>query len=117
MAAIGLRAWTLDARDYGGDEAAFRQAVVEELAASEYLGYRLGIAVVSAPIRVQQVEGGDWATIGWRFQTTTVPGVRLADLDNLDTAAADVGDAAEAVLDDEPDDEPASEPEPADVAY
>lgn len=83
-AAIGLRAWTLDARDYVDEtgrvnEAAFRQAVIEELAASEYLGFRLGIAVVSAPIRAQEVDGGEWRTVGWTFRTATVPGITRAD--------------------------------------
>jgi hypothetical protein len=113
-AAIGLRAWTLDARDYE-DEAAFRAGS----------GRRAGlVGVPEPPARHRGREradppgdrAGQWITAGWTFRTATVPGVRLADTGDLPTVAADVADAAAEVLD-EADDEPALEPEPADVSY
>jgi hypothetical protein len=120
-AAIGLREWTLWADDYE-DEAAFRAAVQTEAAMSEYLSYRLGIAVVSAPIRMKHVDGtnyvgwsrarpGEWETVGHRFETATVPAAVAPE------QPAAPGAALDEVLDDEADDEPALEPEPADVSY
>lgn len=115
-AAIGLRAWTLHADDYP-DETSFRQAVIQELAASEHLSFRLGIAVVSAPIRAQRVPNGDYETVGWTFRTATVPAIRFAASEpEVERAVAEVEEAADEAL--EADAEPtAAEPEPAEVAY
>lgn len=117
-AAIGLRAWFLDRQDYDSDDA-FRAAVAQELVQTEYLSYRLGIAVVSAPIRAQLVLGGEYETVGWTFRTATVPAVRFVDPDPEDLALAKEQLAREMDHIAEPpeDEEPEIEPEPADVAY
>lgn len=70
---IKLRNWSLDARDFETDDQ-FRAAVELELARFEHIGERFGIALVAAPIKHQV--GGDYVTVGWSFQTATVPAVR-----------------------------------------
>ncbi len=109
-----MRAWSLDVDDYE-DEATFRAAVQTELAMSEYLGYRLGVAVVSAPIRAQRVPGGEFETVGWTFRTATVPAIRFSD-DVKAAAPETVQAAAEAALEPDEDAEQAA-PELADVSY
>ena len=106
MAKIDMRAWSLDAGDYP-DDVSFREAVQAELVQSEYLSYRLGIAIVSAPIRAQRVPGGEFETVGWTFRTATVPAIRYTE--DVAAAADEVADAAEEALDAEPEAEPAAE--------
>ena len=111
---ITMRAWSLDKDDYP-DEASFRAAVVDELAASEYLSHRLGIAVVSAPIRAQRFPGGDFETRGWLFKTATVPAIRFAEDTTVADAAAEVEAGTDVGL--EPDAESDPDLEPAEVSY
>lgn len=70
---IAHREWRIDRSDYDG-EAAFREAVQAELAMCENIGERLGVAIVSAPIRTRLNDGGEWFTAAWVFRTATVPG-------------------------------------------
>jgi len=74
---IGLRQWRLDRSDYESDQE-FREAVQTELAAFEHIGERLGIGLVSAPIRTRVLPDGDWQTSGWFFKTATVPAAQAA---------------------------------------
>lgn len=92
---IAHREWRIDRSDYDG-EAAFREAVQAELAMCENIGERLGVAIVSAPIRTRLNGGNEWFTAAWVFRTATVPG------------ASESKPAAP--------DEPDSEPEPVEAA-
>lgn len=74
---IAHREWRIDRSDYDG-EAAFREAVQAELAMCENIGERLGVAIVSAPIRTRLNGGNEWFTAAWVFRTATVPGVSEA---------------------------------------
>lgn len=75
---IKLRNWSLDARDYQTDDE-FRAAVELELARFEHIGERFGIALVAAPVK--QVIAGEYVTVGWTFQTATVPAARQPEPD------------------------------------
>lgn len=73
---IKLRNWSLDARDYETDEQ-FRGAVELELARFEHIGERFGIALVAAPVK--RVIDDEYVTVGWTFQTATVPAARAVE--------------------------------------
>ena len=70
---MAKRTWTIDSRDYGTDDE-FRAAVVNELAAFENIGHRIGLALISSPIRERV--GSSFTTVGWAFRTETVPAAR-----------------------------------------
>lgn len=74
---IAHRGWQIARSDFmtdeGVDEAAFRGAVQHELAMAEHIGERLGVAILAAPKR--QRFGDLWITVGWRFQTASIPAV------------------------------------------
>lgn len=70
---MAKRNWIIDSRDYATEEE-FRAAVTDELARAEHSGYRLGFAVVAAPVR--QMIDGSVVTLGWEFRAETVPLVR-----------------------------------------
>jgi hypothetical protein len=77
MAAKGikLRSWAIRAEDYideNGSDTGFRMAVAQELAALEHMGERLGVGFVAAPVR-RPLSDGEWETVGWVFQTETIP--------------------------------------------
>lgn len=74
---ISLRKWSLSLSDYETEQD-FREAVQAELAQFEHIGERLGIGVIAAPIRTRTMDGGEWFTAGWVFQTATVPAARPA---------------------------------------
>lgn len=73
---IKLRNWDLDVRDYETVED-FRIAVANELAAFEHIGERFGIALVAAPAK--QRVGDRYVTVGWTFNTATVPAARAVE--------------------------------------
>ena len=81
------RTWTIYRDDYMAtdsygnsvvDEDAFRNAVAAEMAAAEWALYRLGLAVISAPLReeVATPRGRQWEQVGVTFRTETVPALR-----------------------------------------
>lgn len=73
---IKLRAWDIRAENYrtddGLDEAAFRNAVVNELAQLEHMGERFGVGFVVAPVREESFPGR-FETVAWVFQSETIP--------------------------------------------
>jgi hypothetical protein len=72
---IKLRSWAIRAEDYiddNGYDTGFRAAVKDELRALEHMGERLGVGFVSAPVR-KEVSPGLFETVGWMFQTETIP--------------------------------------------
>jgi hypothetical protein len=75
MASKGIahREWAIHHSDYE-DDASFRAAVEQEAVLNVQIMERLGIAIISAPIRRQV--GESWFTEAIVFQTATVPGVR-----------------------------------------
>lgn len=73
-AGISLREWSLSLSDYETEED-FRAAVQQELASFEHIGERLGVGLVSAPIRARAGSGA-WFTAAWVFKTATVPAAR-----------------------------------------
>lgn len=75
---IKLRNWSLDARDYQTEDE-FLAAVEMEAAKSVHLQERLGVAIVSTPIK--QVVNGEYVTLGWHFATATVPAARQSEPD------------------------------------
>jgi hypothetical protein len=82
---IAHRKWRIDRdefHDHEGrvDEQAFRAAVQQELALAEHLCERLGVAIVAAPIRTRFPDG-DFFTIGWAFETATIPAAHRAEAD------------------------------------
>lgn len=70
---MAKRTWTIYSNDYGHEDE-FRAAVVNELAAFENIGHRIGLALTSAPIRERV--GSSFHTVGWAFRTDTVPTAR-----------------------------------------
>lgn len=75
---ISHREWQISREDYGDDQS-FREAVQAELAMCENIGERLGVAIVASPVRTKQ--GQSWFTMGWRFQTASVPAWRGGEED------------------------------------
>lgn len=69
---IAHREWVVSRSDYDTD-AEFRQAVETEMVLNVQIMERLGVAVISAPVRRQSDE---WYTEAVIFQTSTVPGLR-----------------------------------------
>jgi hypothetical protein len=101
---IALRKWRISRSDYQ-DDYQFREAVQGELASFEHIGERLGVALVAAPIRERALQGGDWFTVAWAFQTATVPAATAAtevdveaepEIDAADVAWTATGVGAEA---------------------
>jgi hypothetical protein len=77
---IAHREWVIkraDCRNEHGeiDEGVFRATVENEAILNVQIMERLGVAVVSAPIRELWADGG-YHTVGYVFRTATVPGVR-----------------------------------------
>lgn len=71
---IAHREWAIHRSDYETDDD-FRTAVENEAVLNVQIMERLGVAIISAPVRRQGPEGG-WYTEAVFFQTATVPGVR-----------------------------------------
>lgn len=91
---IAHREWRITAEDYE-DDRAFRKAVQAELAMCENIGERLGVAIVAAPIRTKAKHGSHWFTVGWVFQTASIPAMAVeqpGEIDALEDALATVPD-------------------------
>lgn len=91
---IAHREWVIHRADYiddFGNDTGFREAVEAEAVANVHLMERLGVAVVSAPVRRQGPSGG-WFTEAVVFKTATVPGVRDAQAEEpeVDEEAEDL---------------------------
>jgi hypothetical protein len=80
------REWVVMLADFAGDEASFRQAIVDELAGLENIGHRTGGAYVATPLRVPQaMDHGvaglppeEFVTIGWHFKQVAMTVGRAA---------------------------------------
>lgn len=77
---IAHREWVIkrtDCRNDDGeiDDSVFRATVENEAVLNVQIMERLGVAIVSAPIREQWADG-NYHTVGYIFRTATVPGVR-----------------------------------------
>lgn len=70
---MAKRDWAIMSNDYATEDE-FRSAVVNELAALENIGHRLGFAVSAVPIRERLSRS--FVTTGWAFRTDTVPAVQ-----------------------------------------
>jgi hypothetical protein len=117
-AAIGLRAWTLDALRLRGRGGVPRRQWSDELASSEYLSHRLGIAVVSAPIRREIAPAVDHGRLDVPHGDRPGREAGGHETATCRRVAADVADAGGGRgARRRADDEPALEPEPADVSY
>lgn len=96
---IKLRSWAIRREDYLDDTGAdlgFRDAVASELAALEHMGERLGVGFVCAPVR-QEVFPGRWETVGWMFQTETVPAAESWTPAPIDLGEENEGTGADVV--------------------
>jgi hypothetical protein len=71
---IAHRDWSVQRSDYETDQD-FNVAVQQEMALGQHIMDRLGVAIVSAPVR-RRYPGGGWYTEAVIFKTATVPGVR-----------------------------------------
>lgn len=85
---IAHREWVIrraDCRNEAGeiDDNVFRGTVENEMVLNVHLMERLGVAVVSAPIR-EQWGDGSWHTVAYGFRTATVPGARQPEPDESD---------------------------------
>lgn len=73
---IAHRTWFLYLNDYE-DEATFAEAVQSELAQSQFLCDRLGVALTSCPMRRRNPradgQADEYVSEGWAFQTATIP--------------------------------------------
>lgn len=75
---IAHREWVIyreDFTDEFGRDIGFRQAIEQEMAQATHIMERLGVAVVSAPVRKRNVHG-DWVTEAYVFKTASVPSAR-----------------------------------------
>lgn len=98
---IAHREWTIHRSDYMdgfGNDTGFRAAVEQEAALNVHLQERLGVAIISAPVR-RQGPGGTWFTEAYIYKTATVPAAQepASEVDALEDALA------EPALVDEPD--------------
>lgn len=95
---ISHRQWFLWRADYA-DDASFEEAVQSELAQLQFMCDRLGIAVVPSPVRdkLDRADGrpSEYFSMGWAFQTASIPAVREAA-----TEIAELEDALRTVPDD-----------------
>lgn len=71
---IALREWSISRSSFTTEDE-FRGAVAQELASFEHIGERLGIGLVSVPIRARRPDTS-WYTAGWVFKTATVPAAK-----------------------------------------
>ena len=96
---IAHRRWEIrreDCRNEAGeiDDAVFRSTVEQEAVLNVHIMERLGVGIVSVPVR-EQWPDGSWHTAGYTFHTATVPGLRqpapevLVDLDDEPDVEAD----------------------------
>jgi hypothetical protein len=76
------REWIIS-REQFETEDDFRNAVAQELAAFEHLGFRTGRALVATPLRLPTHRPldakEDWITVGWTFREVFVPAARLVE--------------------------------------
>lgn len=74
------REWLILADEFES-ETEFREAVQDELARLENMGFRLGRAFVVTPLRQQREVGNAvvYDTIGWAFSETFMPAVRAQE--------------------------------------
>lgn len=75
---IAHREWLLNRSDYRNqhgeiDDDLFREAVERESVLNVHIQERLGVAIVSAPVRTRDLPDGAYFTVGWVFRTATVP--------------------------------------------
>lgn len=84
---IAHREWAIHRSDYDTD-ADFREAVEAEMVLNVQIMERLGVAIVSAPVRNRDY---GWRTDAVIFQTATVPGISdpddMPDLSGIDLDA------------------------------
>jgi hypothetical protein len=72
---IAHRDWALHRFDYDSDQE-FNVAVQQEMALAQHIMDRLGVAIVSAPIRRRGPVTGRFYTEAVVFETATVPAAR-----------------------------------------
>jgi hypothetical protein len=78
---ISHRQWFLWRADYD-DDASFEAAIQSELVQLQFMCDRLGIAVIPSPVRdkLDRADGrpSEYFSMGWGFQTASIPAVREA---------------------------------------
>lgn len=89
---IKLRGWSIHAEDYEAAED-FRAVVAQELAQFEHMGERLGVGFVCAPVREEQLPGV-FKTVGWVFQTETIPAAASWHPDPIELGEENIGSEA-----------------------
>jgi hypothetical protein len=77
---IAHREWYIDRGVYESEQD-FRAAVENEQALNVHIQERLGVAIVSAPVRTRN-EFGRWHTEAYVFQTASVPAAREQEADD-----------------------------------
>lgn len=82
---IAHREWYIDRGVYESEQD-FRAAVENEQALNVHIQERLGVAIVSAPVR-QRDEFGHWRTEAYIFQTASVPAAREQTEDEIEDLA------------------------------
>lgn len=96
---IAHREWRIERDEYQTDQD-FRYAVQQEMSLAEHIGERLGVAIVSAPVRTRASEGGMHFTVAWVFQTASIPSASATKLEDSELEALEDALAEPALVDD-----------------